>query len=73
MAKCFWHYYGETCDAVATTVLKANDGRISQVCEKHYTILVKQFGKIAHGEERWHGKRGETAANHWFVNNKIPI
>jgi hypothetical protein len=76
MAKCFWHYFGETCDAVATTILKTNDGRTRQMCEKHYAILVSNFRKIARGEgSEWGDDVSddtETAANHWLVINNIP-
>lgn len=77
MANCFWHFYGETCDAVATTTLKTNDGQIKQMCEKHYAILVNNFRKIAYGEKPdWDedvSDGAEMKANHWFVKNKIPI
>ena len=77
MANCFWHYFGETCGAVATTTLKTNDGKIKQMCEKHYVILVNNLRKVAYGgKPDWDEDLNDSAemkANHWFVNNKIPI
>jgi hypothetical protein len=70
MAKCYWHYNGQ-CEAVATTTLKTNKGVIHQLCEKHYQVLIKTFGKIADGEMATHREHGESEANHWFVLNKI--
>jgi hypothetical protein len=77
MAKCFWYYFGETCDAMATTTLKTVDGQIRQMCERHHTRLVENFRKIALNEKSEWDKEVDadtkTAANHWFVLNKIPI
>ena len=71
MAKCYWYYDGQ-CEAVATTALKTNKGVLHQLCERHYQILVKVFGKIADGEIPTHREHAESEANHWFVLNKIP-
>ena len=70
MAKCAFNY-GDSCDAIATTTLMKNDGRIEQLCERHHDFLIKLFKRVAAGEQITEREDADMEANHWLVKNKI--